>query len=260
MMHEQISLNGVSVVGFGDEEAEKKQLATVLGVPAAGFVVGVVGGALLGHLIKEGAGTVIGTIVGGIGGTIGGIALTPTVLTLGGENQAPGNKPTSAPEIPAPTPPALPPTPKTCPSGTTEIGGMCLPSTTPAIPTPAPSPAASGWQPVRANSTVKVGQRIAVAVAGMNGVPLPPEFIAQGTRMFELAAATRPELNAIPYPPGSLLPPNWPEDDDLGPGAYRYMVDAPVTAPLTSVAEIPTAGIPEMGVLMTFKAWARDKT
>lgn len=235
-MNEQISLNGAPVVGFGDEASEKKQLATVLGTPTVGFVVGVVGGAVLGHLIKEGVGTVAGAIVGGIGGTIGGIALAS-------ESDAPaGAHTTPAPALPAPSPQAAPPPPS--------------PSLPPPVLVPTPT-TTTAWQQVQANSTIKAGQRIAIAVAEVNGVPLPPEFIAQGNRVFAAAAAAQPELNAVMYPPGSILPLDWPSDDDFGPNAYRYMVNAPVTAPLTSLAEIPTAGIPEMGALMTFKAWVR---
>jgi len=238
MMHERISLNGVSVVGFGDEEGEKALLEGIIVAPAVGLVVGVIGGTVVGQMIKAGVGTAAGAIVGGFGGVIAGAAVGMHIVNTAAKKERAAN-PTSTTPAATVSPSPVPITP---------------------VPTPAPSPAASGWKPVQANSTVKAGQRIAVAVAGMSGIPLPPEFIAQGSRMFEAAAATKPELNAVAYPPGSLLPPNWPEDDDLGPGAYRYMVDAPVTAPLTSVAEIPTAGIPEMGVLMMFKAWARDKS
>jgi hypothetical protein len=287
-MNEQVFLNGAPVVGFGDAESELAHERATAPATIAGFFVGAIGGAVLGNVVHKGAvGATVGTIVGGVGGLLGGNLLASYALRKppqrdceslsADERTAAFNKakanleaagtPFDASWMSDPnkfgafmaevsrvagctvTPPA--PTPSSTPKA--------LPPATPAPVTPTPA-TTSGWHPVQANSVVNAGQRIAVAVAGIDGVPLPPEFVAQGTRMFEEAAAGQPGLHAIAYPPGSLLPLDWPSDDDLGPGAFRYMVDAPITAPLTSSAELPTPGVPEMGVMMTFRAWVRDKS
>lgn len=77
MMHEQISLNGAPVVGFGDEASEKKSYAVLIGVPLLGIVAGAVGGAALG---KGAIGTAGGAVIGGLVGGAGGIMVAQLVL------------------------------------------------------------------------------------------------------------------------------------------------------------------------------------
>jgi hypothetical protein len=74
-MREHISLGGVPVVGFGADPYEMALAQERAAAPATiiCFLLGAVGGAVLGNVIHKGAvGTAIGTVVGGIGGGIGG--------------------------------------------------------------------------------------------------------------------------------------------------------------------------------------------
>jgi hypothetical protein len=82
-MHEQISLGGAPVVGFGEsrEEGEKKFYSTMLGVPFLGLVAGTAAGAALGYNAKSGgAVTAIGAVVGGLIGGAGGVVVARQML------------------------------------------------------------------------------------------------------------------------------------------------------------------------------------
>jgi hypothetical protein len=101
MMHEQISLGGAPVVGFGD--ANLSVANPMFFVPILGIIGGAAGGALLGH--KVGAvTTAVGAVVGGLVGGAGGIMLI--ALTRGAPDTVP-----ASPGPPPPSPGAPPPLP-----------------------------------------------------------------------------------------------------------------------------------------------------
>lgn len=80
-MTENIFMGGHPVVGFGSdsrEESEKKFYGAAVGLP----LVGIVGGAYIGHHMGGGAKTVVGGLSGGLAGvalfTVGWWALAAT--------------------------------------------------------------------------------------------------------------------------------------------------------------------------------------
>ncbi len=64
-MNEQIFLNGVPAVGFGEGPLEAMSK-----VPLVGVIVGASGGGLLGYLLGKNVGGVVGALLGGIGGVL----------------------------------------------------------------------------------------------------------------------------------------------------------------------------------------------
>jgi hypothetical protein len=89
------------------------------------------------------------------------------------------------------------------------------------------------WRRIQATDTVKAGQQVALSIVGPNRAPLTPEEIAQVdeamalvTTVGSVRAGYDVSRLVAKYPPGSVLPAYWPADDDLGPQAYRVVIDA----------------------------------
>ncbi len=85
MMHERLSFNGAPITGLGAVgDLETRDYAILLGIPFAGLVVGVVGGAMIGAPESK----ALGSVIGGIVGTVGGVVLV-RVLAAASDRTAP---------------------------------------------------------------------------------------------------------------------------------------------------------------------------
>jgi hypothetical protein len=92
-LNEQMYLNGVPTVGFGEtrEEGEKKFYGAMIGLPFAGLVAGAAAGAVFGRAKASTA--ALGAVVGGLVGGAGGIVAARQVL----KSAAPPSTTTASP-------------------------------------------------------------------------------------------------------------------------------------------------------------------
>jgi hypothetical protein len=96
-LNEQMYLNGVPTVGFGEtrEEGEKKFYGAMIGLPFAGLVAGAAAGAVFGRAKASTA--ALGAVVGGLVGGAGGIVAARQVLKSAASPSTTTASPSAAP-------------------------------------------------------------------------------------------------------------------------------------------------------------------